>query len=230
MRQQLRAEVQLHLRIERGDCGTEAGQLSLRRQRVVLRLRDIGVAAAGGDDEVRFLAVRLVAQPGAGGGVLDELAAAVDGEQRHDVKEAHAQAPDQDLLARGNFGHRLLDGVVWPHPVQVRVRSLRQGAFGFAQGGHLPAVGQDGGVGGDGGGVGKRNDIVALGRFDGQRAGAVLDDVHALRQLRQRNLKDPLQVGAVKRAGRVGLGAGSCEFFGKGSGELLAWRVGIIKL
>ena len=228
--QQLRAEVQLRLRIERGDCGPEAGQRGLRWQRVVLRLRDIGVAAAGGDDKVRFLAVRLIAQAGAGRGVLHELAAPVDGEQRHDVEETHAQTADQDLLARRNLRHRLLHGVIRAHPVQAGIRSFGQRALGFVQGRYLPAIGQDGGVGGDGGAVGKLDGVLLTAPLHGQRAGAVLDDVHVLWQLRQRNLENPLQVGAVERTGGVGFRAGLRELFGKRGSKPFAWRVGIIKL
>ena len=179
---------------------------------------------------MRLLTAGLVAQPGARGGILHKFTTAVDGEQRHDIEEAHAQAADQDLLARRDLRHRLLHGVIRAHPVQAGIRSLRQCALGFVQRRHLPAIGQDGGVGGDGSAVRKLDGVLLTVLLHGQRAGAVLDDVHALRQLSQRNLEDPLQVGAVERAGGVGFRAGLREFFGERVCKPLARRVGIIKL
>ena len=76
--------------------------------------------------------------------------------------------------------------------MQARLRSARQGALGLVQSGDLPAVGQGGGVGGDGGVIGKCNDILLTAVLHGQRAGAVLDHVNVLRQLCQCYLIDPL--------------------------------------
>src|SRR5699024_3384477 len=57
----------------------EARQVRLRRQRVIFRFGQVRISATRSDIKVRFVARRLITQPGARGVIGDEFAPAVDG-------------------------------------------------------------------------------------------------------------------------------------------------------
>ncbi len=212
------------------DDSCEPGESGGGRKGVELGLGQVGVAAVGGDHEVGFAAGRLIAQSGAGGGVLDEGAAAVDGEQGHDVEETHAQAAGEDGAGLGHEVDGLLDGVARADPREVGgVRRFGEGSLGGGGSGWLPAVGEDGGVGGDGGAVGKLEDVTAGDLGDAGDPGVVVEDPDAVGQLGQGDVVDPAQVGTVEGAGRVGLGDGDGEFLGEGGGDGGCGRVGVVK-
>ena len=113
----------------------------------------------------------LIAQTGAGGGIVDEAAATVDGGQRHEVEKAHAHAAHEHPLARTQAGNVLLDGVAGRN---VGEAGLRERLLGRCGRGEYPAGGDNRGVGVDDRAVCEGDRVaVALG-CEGNRAGLVL--------------------------------------------------------
>ena len=167
---------------------------------------------------MRFAAGGFVAQAGAGVRVLDEASAAVDGEQRHGVEEAHAQAADQHGAGPGHTVHALVDGVAGAQP---GVAGIRQFLLRGGETRGLPAECQDGGVGGEGGAVGEGEQVgVGAGGAEVDQAGVVTQDGDRLRQEGQRDVEDPAQVGAVEGPRRVRVRAGDGGLLREGGGDL----------
>ena len=122
-----------------------------RRQLTVLGLGVVGVAAAGGNNEVRLLPARLIAQAGARGRILHEFAAALDCGQRHNVIKAHAQTAYQHVLAGGDSRVVLLYRVIRGDPVQTGSGQLLFLLVVFRS---HPAIGQYRGIGAHLGAIG----------------------------------------------------------------------------
>ena len=207
-----------------GQRSPEPRHRGRRRQRVEHRLRLVGVAVVGGDDQFRLTSGRAVGQAGAGGGVGDELAATVDGHHRHEVEEAHAQTADHDLLTGADGVHRLVGRVAGADPVQRGVH-LHAGGGEPLQRVRLiagPAEGQNGRVRhhcdrggrqvcGVSAGVVLQGDLVAddpviPGDLGDLRGACLVDlDLQVPGDPCQYHRQHPAKVLAVEGAGGVGL-------------------------
>ena len=137
----------------------------------------VGVAAAGGNDEVGLLATRLIAQAGARGRILHECAAALDGGQRHDVIKTHAQTAHQHVLAARNGRVVLLYRVIRGDPVQTGSGQLLFLLVVFR---NHPAIGQHRGIGAHLGAIGQVEDVYALVLSDGLQPAEVIYGGNAL--------------------------------------------------
>ena len=198
-----------------------------RRQLTVLGLGVVGVAAAGGNDEVGLLAARLIAQAGTRGRILHECAAALDGGQRHDVIKTHAQTAHQHVLAARNGGVVLLYRVIRGDPVQTGSGQL---LFLFVVFRNHPAIGQYRGIGVHLGAISQVEDVLVTVLGDGFQPAEVIHGGNALGQARNDHVIDPAQVLAIQCARRVGLGAGCRELFAVVLGNMCGRRVLLKKL